>query len=58
MIVFEILMVSDTCLDPGVGQILITTNVLSAFYFFRLRGEKVEQNEYVLARKVEVSLVI
>ena len=54
----EILMARDTYLDPGVGQILTTTDIPFTFSFSRLRGERVERDEYVLAREVEASFVI
>ena len=38
-------MANDKCLDPGVGQNLITTDALSTFSFSRVQGERLEQNE-------------
>ena len=51
-------MMMNTGFDPGVSENLTTTDGPSASSFFRLRGEKVERNEYALAQKVEVLHVI
>ena len=39
----KILMASDTCLDPGIGQILTTTEASLLLIFPNLVGERVEQ---------------